>query len=349
MEEAARYDYRLHYAVKANAHPRILSLIAQSGMGADCVSGGEIRAALKAGFPCSQIVFAGVGKADWEIDLGLDKKIFCFNAESLPELEVINDRAGRKRKTARIALRINPEIDAHTHQHITTGTKENKFGIALEQLPAVLKCLPSLTNLQLIGIHFHIGSQITDMEPFEQLCLRAKEIEALFLQHGISLPVINFGGGLGIDYEDPNRHPLPNFRTYFKTFRAHFPSTEQKKIHFELGRSIVGQCGNLMSKVLYVKEGSTKKFVVLDAGFTDLIRPALYGAYHTIENTVSSGTEELYDVVGPICESSDCFARDILLPYTCRGQLLAIRSAGAYGQVMASQYNCRPLPGSYFI
>jgi diaminopimelate decarboxylase len=349
VTEAARYGYQLHYAVKANANPRILAIVRAGGMGADCVSGGEIRAALAAGFPSGTIVFAGVGKADWEIDLGLDNDIFCFNAESLPELEVINERAAAKGKIARIALRINPEVDAHTHHHITTGKKENKFGIALEHLPGILDWLPLLSQLELTGIHFHIGSQLTDMEPFLQLCRRAEAILDLLSKRGIRLPVINFGGGLGIDYEQPDAHPIPDFRTYFELFHTYFPAAPGQEIHFEPGRSIVGQCSSLISKVLYVKEGSEKKFAILDAGFTDLIRPALYDAYHKIENLTSGEPEESYDVVGPICESSDCFARQIRLPYTRRGDLLALRSAGAYGEIMASQYNCRALPGNYFL
>jgi diaminopimelate decarboxylase len=346
---AARYGYHLHYAVKANANPTILNLISSHGMGADCVSGGEIQAALNAGFPSNKIVFAGVGKADWEIDLGLENDIFCFNAESIPELEVIDELAAKKGKRARIALRINPEVDAHTHHHITTGTKENKFGINLDQLSGVLDRLPALPRLELMGIHFHIGSQLTETEPFLHLCRRAEEIQKTLLKRNIRLQIINFGGGLGINYEQPDACPIPDFRTYFDIFHSHFPAADGQEIHFEPGRSIVGQCGSLISKVLYVKEGSEKKFVILDAGFTDLIRPALYDAYHKIENITANEPAEIYDVVGPICESSDCFARQISLPRTQRGDLLALRSAGAYGEIMASQYNCRTLPGSYFI
>ncbi|MDR1527040.1 MAG: diaminopimelate decarboxylase [Dysgonamonadaceae bacterium] len=348
VAEAARYGYHLHYAVKANANPRILSIISEYGVGADCVSGGEIQAALDAGFPADKIVFAGVGKADWEIERGLENTIFCFNVESLPELEIINELATKKAKTARIALRINPEVDAHTHHHITTGKKENKFGIHPEQLDAVLDRLPSLLQVQLIGIHFHIGSQLTEIEPFQKLCNRANEIRNTLENRGFRLQIVNFGGGLGIDYEHPDAHLIPDFKTYFETFHNHFPSFPGQEIHFEPGRSMVGQCGSLISKVLYVKEGSEKKFVILDAGFTELIRPALYDAYHTIENLTSNEPEEIYDVVGPICESSDCFAKQILLNRTQRGDVIAIRSAGAYGEIMASQYNCRQLPLAYF-
>ncbi|MDR0543089.1 MAG: diaminopimelate decarboxylase [Dysgonamonadaceae bacterium] len=348
VAEATRYGYHIHYAVKANANPHVLSIISEYGAGADCVSGGEIQAALNAGFPADKIVFAGVGKADWEINLGLDNNIFCFNVESLPELEVIDQLAAAKGKTAPIALRINPEVDAHTHHHITTGMKENKFGINLEQLDAVLDRLPSLPHVQLTGIHFHIGSQLTEIEPFQKLCSRACEIQQRLMKRNIRLQTVNFGGGLGINYEHPDGHLIPDFKTYFETFHTHFQALSGQEIHFEPGRSIVGQCGSLISRVLYVKEGSEKKFVILDAGFTELIRPALYDARHRIENLTSNEPEEVYDVVGPICESSDCFAKQIPLNRTRRGDLIAIRSAGAYGEIMASQYNCRQLPAAYF-
>ena len=348
VKEAGKYNYHIHYAVKANANPRILSIINSYGLGADCVSGGEIQAALDAGFPPEKIVFAGVGKADWEINLGLENDIFCFNAESIPELEVINEFAKIKGKCAQVALRMNPEVDAHTHHHITTGTKEDKFGINISQSDEVIHKLNTLDAIKLIGIHFHIGSQITDLIPFQKLCMRCLEIQEKLKKHGIRIEHINFGGGLGINYENPDQNLIPDFKTYFELFHSNFPAESYQQIHFEPGRSIVGQCGALISKVLYVKNGSFKKFVVLDAGFTDLIRPALYGAHHKIENLSSDGQEEIYDVVGPICESSDCFAKDIRLNKTERGDLLALRSAGAYGEIMAMQYNCRKLPIAYF-
>jgi len=303
---------------------------------------------LNAGFPAGKIVFAGVGKADWEINLGLDNNIFCFNAESIPELEVINDLAKNKGKCAQVALRINPEVDANTHKHITTGTKENKFGINLDQLDKVLDKLQTLDSIRLIGIHFHIGSQITDLKPFKNLCNRTLEIREHIAKRGIKLEHINFGGGFGIDYDNPDRNIIPDFKTFFEIFHELFHAEPHQQIHFEPGRSVVGQCGSLISKVLYVKEGSVKKFVVLDAGFTELIRPALYGAHHQIDNLTSEAENETYDVVGPICESSDCFAKAIQLNKTGRGDLIAMRSAGAYGEIMASQYNCRKLPEAYF-
>ncbi|MDR0232556.1 MAG: diaminopimelate decarboxylase [Dysgonamonadaceae bacterium] len=346
--EAEKYNFHLHYATKANTNPRILSIIREYGLGVDCVSGGEIKAALKAGFSRDKIVFAGVGKADWEINLGLDNDIFCFNAESVEELQVINELAWHKGKIASIALRINPEVNAHTHRHITTGLQENKFGINLSQLEEVLDLLPTLSNLKLIGIHFHIGSQITDLTSFKALCARFNDIQELLFRRHIILKHLNFGGGFGIDYEHPNHNAIPDFKSYFEIFHKHIKLQAGQQVHFEPGRSIVGQCGSLVSKVLYVKEGTSKKFVILDAGFTELIRPVLYSAYHKIENITSDETLETYDVVGPICESSDCFAKARDLNRTKRGDLYAIRSAGAYGEVMASQYNCRKLPEAYF-
>lgn len=341
--EAGKYGYHAHYAVKANANPRILSIIAENGLGADCVSGGEVKAALDAGFPADKIVFAGVGKADWEINLGLDNDIFCFNVESAVELEIIDELAAARNKVASVALRINPEVDAHTHAKITTGMKENKFGINLSQLGQVLDNLANLKNVKLIGIHFHIGSQITDMSAFRNLVIRVNEIQEDLEARGIRIENVNFGGGLGIDYYHPNHLPIPAFDNYFAVFNKLLKVRPGQQVHFEPGRSVVAQCGTLISKVLYVKEGETKKFAILDAGFTELIRPAMYDAYHRIENISSDEEVELYDVVGPICESSDVFGKDVELNKAHRGDLIALRSAGAYGEVMASQYNCRQI------
>ena len=346
--EAGKYGYHAHYAVKANANPRILSIIAENGLGADCVSGGEVKAALDAGFPADKIVFAGVGKADWEINLGLDNDIFCFNVESAVELEIIDELAAARNKVASVALRINPEVDAHTHAKITTGMKENKFGINLSQLGQVLDNLANLKNVKLIGIHFHIGSQITDMSAFRNLVIRVNEIQEDLEARGIRIENVNFGGGLGIDYYHPNHLPIPAFDNYFAVFNKLLKVRPGQQVHFEPGRSVVAQCGTLISKVLYVKEGETKKFAILDAGFTELIRPAMYDAYHRIENISSDEEVELYDVVGPICESSDVLGKDVELNKAHRGDLIALRSAGAYGEVMASQYNCRQLPKAYY-
>ena len=348
--ETSKYEnYHVHYAVKANANPTILSIIKDAGLGADCVSGGEVEAALKAGFAPEKIVFAGVGKSDWEIRLSLEAGISCFNVESIPELENINRIAKEMNKCASIALRINPNVDAHTHSYITTGLSENKFGIDITLIDKVLDKLSDLNNIKLIGLHFHFGSQITDMDSFRSLAIRVNEIQEIFYRRMIIVENINVGGGLGVDYQNPDKNSIPAFHEYFETFRKHLALRPVQHLHFELGRSVVCQCGSLISKVLYVKEGVDKKFIILDAGMTDLIRPALYQAYHKIENVSTNSTEkETYDVVGPICESSDCFGKAIELPQTERGDIFAIRSAGAYGEIMASQYNCRRLPKPYF-
>lgn len=346
--ETDKYEFTEHYAVKANANPTILKIIASYGFGADCVSGGEIKAALEAGFPANRIVFAGVGKADWEIELGLDNDIFCFNIESLAELNVINEFAAAKHKVATIEIRVNPDIDAHTHSKITTGLQENKFGINLGQLDDIIETANKLKNINLIGLHFHIGSQITDMSVFKDLCLRVNEIQYKLLQKGIHLQNLNFGGGLGVDYHHPNHYSIPDFTDYFAVFNKLVERRENQGIHFELGRAVIAQCGSLISKVLYIKEGEKKKFAILDAGMTDLIRPAMYDAYHRPENITSDLEIDTYDIVGPICESSDVFGKDIELNKTKRGDLIAFRTAGAYGEVMSSQYNLRAIAKSYF-
>jgi len=340
-------DFHVHYAMKANVNSSVLHVIKEAGLGADCVSGGEVQAAIDAGISTSKIVFAGVGKADWEINLGLDNDIFCFNVESIPELEVINELAAAKGKTANVALRINPNVSANTHHYITTGLSENKFGINMSELDQVVALFPTLSNVKLIGIHFHIGSQITDLTSFQDLCVRVNELQEYFLTRGVVLDHINVGGGLGINYEHPNHFPIPDFEAYFKIFREHLQLQPNQSLHFELGRAVVAQCGSLISRVLYVKQGSSKKFAILDAGFTELIRPALYQAYHRIENLSSDLPTEEYDVVGPICESSDTFAKGFPLNQTKRGDIIALRSAGAYGEIMASQYNLRKLPKAY--
>lgn len=347
-KEAGKYNnFCVHYAVKANANHKVLTIIRESGLGADCVSGGEIRAAIKAGFPTNKIVYAGVGKTDWEINLGLDYDIFCFNVESVPELEIINELASTKGKTARVAFRINPNVGAHTHANITTGLAENKFGISMEDMDKVIDMAGTLPHVKFVGLHFHIGSQILDMGDFVALCNRVNELQEKLYARQIIVEHINVGGGLGIDYAHPNRQAIPNFTEYFATYHKHLRLRPQQTLHFELGRAVVGQCGSLISKVIYVKQGANKQFAILDAGMTDLIRPALYQAYHKIENITSEEPMETYDVVGPICESSDVFGKAIDLNKAHRGDLFALRSAGAYGEIMASAYNCRALPKGY--
>ena len=347
-EEVGRHQgFVVHYAVKANANPHLLRIIREAGLGADCVSGGEIEASVKAGFPCQKIVYAGVGKSDWEINLGLDNDIFCFNVESIPELEVINELAAAKGKVARVAFRLNPNVGAHTHANITTGLAENKFGIAMSDMDTVIDEAEKLSNVKFVGLHFHIGSQILDMSDFEALCNRVNELQDKLEKRRIIVEHINVGGGLGIDYEHPNRLSIPDFKSYFDTYAKKLKLRPGQTLHFELGRAVVAQCGSLITRTLYIKKGAQKQFAIVDAGFTDLIRPALYQAYHKIENITSDEPMEAYDVVGPICESTDVFAKQIDLNKAKRGDLLAIRSAGAYGEIMASQYNCRKLPIGY--
>ena len=347
-EEVSKHEgFCVHYAVKANANPKVLRIIREAGLGVDCVSGGEIEASVKAGFPSSKIVYAGVGKSDWEINLGLDNDIFCFNVESIPELEVINELAAAKGKVARVAFRLNPNVGAHTHANITTGLAENKFGIDMRDMLKVIEVASQMANIKVVGLHFHIGSQILDMGDYEALCNRVNELQNELERHRIRLEHINVGGGLGIDYQHPNRVPIPDFKAYFDTYAKKLKLRDGQTLHFELGRAVVAQCGSLITRTLYIKEGYVKKFCIVDAGFTDLIRPALYQAYHKIENLSSEEPMEAYDVVGPICESTDVFAKQIDINKAHRGDLLAIRSAGAYGEIMASQYNCRQLPVGY--
>lgn len=340
----------VHYAVKACANPKVLAIIAEEGFGADCVSGGEIKAALQAGFPADKIVYAGVGKSDWEIELGLDADIFAFNVESIPELEIINQLATLKGKKARIALRINPNVGAHTHANITTGLAENKFGIDMQDMEHVISVANGMEAIEFIGLHFHIGSQILEMEDFAALSRRVNEIQDRLEAAGIStVSDINVGGGLGIDYQHPDHNLIPDFTSYFNTYRKKLRLRPGQKLHFELGRAIVGQCGTLLARVLYIKSNPIKNFCIVDAGMTDLIRPALYDAYHHIENLTAEIPNDFvtYDVVGPICESSDVFIKNYGMPRTKRGDLIAFRSAGAYGEIMASGYNCRTLPQGY--
>lgn len=349
-DEVAKHEgYHIHYAVKACANPKVLRIIADSGLGADCVSGGEIQACIDAGFPAKTIVYAGVGKADWEIELGLNVGIQYFNVESVAELEVIEEIAARMNKTANVSFRINPDVGAHTHANITTGLSENKFGIAMQDMERVILMAKDMPHIEFVGLHFHIGSQILEMDDFQALALRINELQDRLEKNGIG-PVknINVGGGLGIDYQEPDAHPVPGFGKFFDTYAHNLKLRPGQQLHFELGRSIVGQCGSLIAKCLYVKQATHRQFVILDAGMTDLIRPALYDAHHHIENLTSQeANTQSYDVVGPICESSDVFQRDCTLPVTHRGDLIALRSAGAYGEIMASQYNCRPLPIGY--
>ena len=339
---SAKYGFHVHYAMKANFNPKVLDMIQSFGVGADCVSGNEVKAAIDHGFDKGKVVFAGVGKSDKEINFALDADIFCFNVESVQELHIINDLAKAKNKKANVAIRINPNVDAHTHHFITTGLDENKFGVNIWQLPDVANALRECPNLQFLGIHFHIGSQITDMEVYKSLCTRINEMQDWFEDHGFPVKVLNTGGGLGVDYHNPDTNGMANFESYFEVFKNFLNVKPGQEVHFELGRAMVAQSGSLISRVLYVKNGQKKNFLILDAGMTELIRPMLYQAYHDIENLSQESKPSIkYDVVGPICESTDCFRKDVDLPESFRGDLIAIRTAGAYAEVMASGYNLR--------
>ena len=338
-----RYGYSAHYALKANANDRILDTIRGYGLGADCVSGNEVKLAVKSGFDPQKIVYAGVGKSDKEIRAALRAGIFSFNCESVPEIRIINDLAAGMGKKARISIRVNPDIDAHTHKYISTGLKENKFGISPWAFQDVADTLAQCKHIELIGLHFHVGSQITELPVFAVLCRRVEELQQWFIEHGIDIRNLNLGGGLGIDYQHPNEEPIARFEDYFSLIHKHLVVRPGQRVHFEPGRALVGQCGHLISRVLYVKVGKEKKFAILDAGMNDLIRPALYQAYHDIENLSCTGRKLRYDVVGPVCESSDCWGQKRMLSRCQRGDLVAIHSAGAYGQVMAMRYNQKDL------
>ncbi len=347
---ADKYGFHVHYAFKANFDQRVLRAIQAWGFGADCVSGNEVRKAIEIGFDPEKVVFAGVGKSDKEIIQALNNDIYCFNVESVQELGVINTLAAKLGKTARVAIRINPNVDAHTHHYITTGLEENKFGVNQWELKACIEELKKSENLKLIGIHFHIGSQITNLEIFRSLCVKANELSKWFEDHGFQLKILNVGGGLGVDYHKPDEAAVNDFESYFEVFDKFLERKPGQEVHFELGRALVAQCGNLVSRILYVKNGIKKNFIILDAGMTELMRPALYQAYHKIENlSADKGDDKLkYDVVGPICESTDWLGKEVELPISKRGDIIVLRTAGAYGQVMASGYNLRDIVRSEY-
>lgn len=340
---SSKRGFHVHFALKSNFNSRLLEMIQSKGFGADCVSGNEVQRAVDAGFDAKMITFAGVGKSDKEINLALEHDIFAFNVESIQELEVINELAGVQGRKAKVALRINPNVDAHTHHYITTGLDENKFGVTNAELERAAAVIRKCENIELIGLHFHIGSQITDMNVFKSLCVKVNEWKNWFEERGVIIKVLNVGGGLGVDYHNPDTNAIPDFEAYFDIFDKFLERTPQQEVHFELGRALVAQCGSLISKVLYVKNGVKKNFLILDAGMTELMRPALYQAFHKIEKLGDASATGFinYDVVGPICESSDCFGKEVTLPLSKRGDLVAIRTAGAYGEVMSSRYNLR--------
>ena len=340
---ARKYDIKVHYSIKANTEKRLVEVIKDRGIGIDCVSGNEVRWSIVNGVEPSGIVFAGVGKSDAEILYAMKVGIGSFNCESLEELEILEAIAAKEGLRANVSLRINPEVDAKTHKFITTGLEMDKFGIPKRFMGKAVEILKNSPHLDFKGLHFHIGSQITDVENvFTNECRSAKGIIDYFEEQGLKVSTIDLGGGLGIDYHNPDSHAIPEFDLWFKTLRDNLPLRPGQELHVEPGRSIVGQCVSLISRVILVKEGEKKNFVILDTGMNDLLRPALYGAYHKIENLDGAGRElRLYDVAGPICESADVLAEDRVLPETRRGDLIAIRSAGAYGSVMSSGYNMR--------
>ncbi len=340
---ADKRGFHVHYALKANFNSRVLAVIQAMGFGADCVSGNEVQRSIDTGFAADKITFAGVGKSDKEIVTALKHRIFAFNVESIQELEVINELAGQHGERANVSLRINPNVDANTHHYITTGLDENKFGVPNSELEKAAAVIKTCAHIDLVGLHFHVGSQITDLNVFKSLCVKVNEWKRWFEERGTYIRIINVGGGLGVDYNNPDGNPIADFEAYFDVFDKFLERNAQQEVHFELGRALVAQCGTLVSKVLYTKSGAKKNFLILDAGMTELMRPALYQAYHKIERVGESSTEEQlnYDVVGPICESSDSFGKEVLLPVSKRGDLIAIRTAGAYGEVMASNYNLR--------
>ena len=340
--------FHIHFALKANFNVKLLEIIRDAGLGIDCVSGKEIERAIETGFRPEQIAFAGVGKTDEEIETGLKHDIFSFNCESVQEIEVLNELAEKAGKKANVSVRLNPNVEANTHKKITTGLNENKFGVNPEHLPSLFEMMPNLGSIKLTGIHFHIGSQIRELKPFINLCDKVNQMQDLFEEKGFQLTHVNVGGGFGINYDDPDGEPIPDFESFFSIFSKHLELRKNQQVHFELGRSIVGQCGSLISKVLFIKEGITTNFAIIDAGMTELIRPALYEAAHHIEALSSTLPSKTYNVVGPICESSDTFREGISLPEVQRGDLVAIRSAGAYGEVMSSGFNLREKVKAYY-
>lgn len=349
------YSVKVHYAVKANVEDRLLRILSSVGFGADCVTGNEVVCASGHGFAPSSIFLAGVGKTDKEIRTALETGIGSLNVESIPEMDAIEAIASEMGVIAPVSFRVNPNIDPHTHKYITTGLEENKFGISEYEFDSVVAKLKSCPHLRFEGVQFHIGSQITDVDSVfttESRC--AREIVDYFEGRGLKVAHVDFGGGLGVDYESPDSHPIPEFERWLKALRTYFPMDCGYELHVEPGRALVAQCASLVSRVVFVKHGKTKDFVITDAGMNDLIRPALYGAFHKVENLTAyygrkdSKEECVYDIVGPVCESSDVWGSGRKLQRTERGDLVAIRTAGAYGRVMASRYNLHDLAPAVF-
>ncbi len=340
-EPLAGIDHQTCFAMKANSNLAILTLMAKSGLGADVVSGGELFRAMKAGIPASKVVYSGVGKTTEEIDMAISEGILMFNIESEEELGVINERAGALGRKAPVSIRVNPDVDPQTHPYISTGMKQNKFGIDIENSVRQYLRAKDMEHIEIVGIDCHIGSQLTDITPFIDAVERLKVLIADLGSQGITFRYLDLGGGLGITYS--SEHP-PHPREYCAAIIDAVRGLDLKLI-FEPGRVIVGNTSVLLTKVLYRKVTDKKTFVIVDAGMNDLIRPALYQAWHDILPVArKDGPTVKADVVGPICESSDFLAKDRDLPEFSRGDLIAVMSAGAYGFTMASNYNSRPKP-----
>lgn len=345
---------RVHYSVKANSDRRLNDIISSHGLGADCVSGDEIDFAVSCGYDPKQIFFAGVAKSDREICQAFQVGIGAFVVESLEEIEIVSDIARRLGRKAPMSLRINPNIDPHTHHYITTGLYEDKFGISDRSFGEAVSMVKDNPYIDFYGLQFHIGSQILEVEDVIKLeCEKVNKVVRIFEETGLVVRNIDLGGGLGVDYDDPDGHPVPDFESWFETIDKNLERRPDQVVHIEPGRSLVAQSGSLITEVLYVKKGENKRFLMVDAGMNDLIRPALYGAYHKIENVTAfyednNRQTRVYDVVGPVCESADCFGKERALAKSRRGDRIAIRSSGAYGQVMASRYNMRPFAPSVY-
>lgn len=330
------------YAVKANSNQAVLKTLANLGAGADVVSGGELKRALLAGIPANKIVFSGVGKRKEEIDLALLSNIKQFNVESLPELFLINERCQALSLTAPVALRINPDVDVDTHEKITTGKAENKFGINFDQAIEVYQAAADLPGINIQGIDVHIGSQITDVTPYQHAFKRVAQLIESLAKIGINISVVDLGGGLGVCY-DPNTDTAPDLTKYANFIKEEFAKFDVEFI-VEPGRSLVASAGHLVSKVLFVKEGTSRNFVILDAAMNDFARPSMYDAYHEIIKANNFNDHNCrYDIVGPVCETGDTFAKGRVLPTINSGDLMIIKDTGAYGAVMASSYNTRAL------
>lgn len=335
------FGFQVHYAIKANMHPGVMKALRQVGFGADCVSGGEILHAIRHGFAPGKIVFAGVGKTDKEIRTAIEADIFCFNVESLQEIDVLAEIAGSYSRQVRVCLRVAPGVNAETHAYISTGENIHKFGIREDQLEKALDSISKAEYLDFYGLHVHIGSQIRNMKVFARLSQRVNQLQNHIEAVGFKAKHINLGGGLGVDYSS-SVEILPDFEAYFSTLNTHLQRRKNQQVHVELGRSLTAGCGTLLTRVLYVKPSTERTYAIVDAGMSELLRPALYGSEHPVENLRTSGQLKKIWIGGPVCESSDILAKGVLLPEVKRGDILAFSWTGAYGQVMASRYNLRP-------